>query len=121
MLSFSRARIYNGCPYTGDIFTFKISFTAHMIFFFTLKKMKIKYLAFEFSLTEFLRVIFTDRVLSASSFTLFLLFLFYFFCSLLTRSCLATVGASGTAARVAAHWRSSSLVVVVCAGTAPPL
>ncbi len=25
--------IYNGCPYAGDIFTFKNSFTAHMCFF----------------------------------------------------------------------------------------
>ncbi len=47
------AAIHNGCPYAGDIFTFKNSFTAHMCLLYIRNKIEIKYPAFEFSLTKY--------------------------------------------------------------------
>ena len=117
--------------YSGNIFTFKISFTAHRIFL-TLKN-RIKYSTLEFSVTKIcvlspLKGYFPSAV-SHSFYWFFFLHCFQGQSPAAPSAALAapgrpyltTVGASVTAARVAVHWRSSPLVTVVRAGTAPPL
>jgi hypothetical protein len=121
--------MYDGCPYTGDIFTFKNRVTVHKIIF-TLKTVTV---SFSYSISGFFYDT-TFRIFFSKIFNLRLPFHFlsigyFLYCfqdlSLAAPSAalaapgrpyLSTAGAPVAAARVAAHQRSSPLVVVVGAG-----
>jgi hypothetical protein len=124
----------NGCPYTENIFTIKNRVTVHTSIF-TLKTVII---SFSYSISEFfydtnLHIFFSKLVKYPFTVSLsFYWFFLYCFHGLSPaapsatlaapgRPYLSTVGAPVAAARVAEHWHSSPLVVVVGAGTAPPL
>jgi hypothetical protein len=124
----------NGCPYTGNIFTIKTELQCTQIFF-TIKTVIISFFCL---ISDF----FNDTNLHFSSQKLIkILYRFTFSLGFFSLYCyqdispaapsaalatprrphLSTAGAPVAAARVAAHWRSSPLVVVVGSGAAPPL
>jgi hypothetical protein len=120
-------QLSNGCPYTGNIFTFKNRVTEHKIIF-TLKSVII---SFSYSVSGFfydtnLHFFFSKIVNLRLPFHSLSICFFFLYCfqdlspaapsaalAAPGRPYLATTGAPLAAARVAAHWRSSPLVVVV--------
>ena len=118
---------YNGCPYTGNIFTFKNRVTMHVIIF-TLKSMIVP---FSYSISGFFYDMNFPFFLHKNNYNPFNVslsfhcFSFLYLCPNFSpaapsaalaapeRPSLATVVTPVAAARVAAHWRPSPLVVVV--------